>query len=208
MLKQRPAIAPPQDDLRAEIGALRGEVERLAAELEDMRVHASALESLAHEDALTGLLNRRGFLRDLARAIAYRTRYGTPAALLLCDLDGLKPINDTLGHEAGDRSLAHFADLLRRNVRASDSLGRLGGDEFALIIWQVDEAAARHKAAALQAIVAATPLTLNGASLRLGTSIGVAMLEAGEAPEDALTRADHAMYADKRARKDGHTPSR
>ncbi|HEX8662727.1 MAG TPA: GGDEF domain-containing protein, partial [Beijerinckiaceae bacterium] len=164
-------LPAPRDDVREELGELRTELERLAGELEEMRSHAATLESLALEDSLTGLLNRRGFMRDLSRAIAYRDRYDTPVALLMSDLDRFKPINDTWGHEVGDRALEHLAGLLRSNIRASDSLGRLGGDEFALILWQVDEATALKKAAALQAIVAENPLRLVGAELRLGISI-------------------------------------
>ncbi len=187
--------------VRAEIDQLRGEVERLAAELTDMRAHASLLESLAQEDPLTGLLNRRGFFRDLARAVAYRARYGTPIALLVVDLDDFKPINDEHGHEAGDRALVHVSTLLRNNVRASDSVGRLGGDEFAIILWQADEANARTKAASLEALIGASPLVLGAAKVPLGCTIGVAPVEATDTAEDALTRADHAMYAKKRERK-------
>jgi diguanylate cyclase (GGDEF)-like protein len=192
-------IAP--EDVRAELDALRTEVDRLAAELTDMRAHAALLESLAQEDSLTGLLNRRGFFRDLARAAAYRTRYDTPVGLLLADLDGFKAINDTHGHELGDRALMHVATLFRNNVRASDSVGRLGGDEFAIILWQVDEAAAVQKAASLEAMIAASPLRDGDLVFPLSTSIGTAMLDAHETAEDVLSRADRAMYARKGARR-------
>jgi diguanylate cyclase (GGDEF)-like protein len=192
---------PEPKDVRAELSALRTEVDRLAAELTDMRAHASLLESLALEDPLTGLLNRRGFFRDLARAVAYRARYDTPVGLLLADLDGFKAINDELGHEAGDRALVHVARLLRSNVRASDSVGRLGGDEFGIILWQVDDASARQKAVFLEAMVASSPLSLGGASTTVASSIGTTMLAAGDTAEEALSRADRAMYARKSERK-------
>jgi diguanylate cyclase (GGDEF)-like protein len=200
-MKRSTALALPQDDVRAELGELRGEIERLSAELEEMRNHAATLESLALEDPLTGLLNRRGFMRDLSRAIAYRARYDTPAALMLADLDRFKPINDTYGHEVGDRALGHLSALLRGNIRASDCLGRLGGDEFALILWQVDEETARRKAASLQAIVAGTPLRVGGLTLPLGASIGVTPLAPKDTPEEALMRADQAMYRQKAERR-------
>ena len=151
-------------DVRSELSALRTEVERLAAELTDMRAHAASLEALAQEDPLTGLLNRRGFFRDVARAIAYRARYGTQIGLLLADLDGFKGINDQHGHETGDRALIHLATLIRNNVRASDSVGRLGGDEFAVILWQVDEVSARQKAASLEAMISGDPARSKAAS--------------------------------------------
>src|SRR5215203_2682540 len=175
------ALKAPKDDLREEVSELRTELERLAGELEEMRSHAATLESLALEDPLTGLLNRRGFMRDLSRAIAYRARYDTPIALLMSDLDRFKPTNDTHGHEVGDRALEHLSALLRSNIRSSDCLGRLGGDEFALILWQVDEDTANAKAASLRAMVAGT-LQVAGLTLTLSTSIGVAALEAADTP--------------------------
>lgn len=193
-------MRPESGDLRAEVGELRTAVERLAVELAEMKAHAAALEALAHEDPLTGVHNRRGFVRDLTRAIAFGARYGTPAALLLADMDRFKPINDTYGHEVGDRALAHLAALLRRNVRASDSIGRLGGDEFALIIWQVDAPIALTKAIALEAMVAGSPLPHGEAQIPLSISVGCTMLEARDTPEAALARADREMYRRKAAR--------
>jgi diguanylate cyclase (GGDEF)-like protein len=189
------------DDVRAELDSLRSEVNRLAAELTDMRAHASLLETLALEDPLTGLLNRRGFFRDLARAIAYRARYGTSIGLLLADLDSFKGINDRYGHEVGDRALVHLARTLRSNVRASDSVGRLGGDEFAVIIWQVEEASGRQKARSLESMVDGTPLVDGSLTLPLGSSIGFTLLQQQDTAEDALGRADHAMYNRKAERK-------
>jgi diguanylate cyclase (GGDEF)-like protein len=190
-------LSDPQN-VRAELDALRREVDRLAAELAEARAHASRLESLAHEDPLTGLQNRRGFMRDLAGALAHRTRYGTSIAILMADLDGFKSVNDSHGHESGDRALAHVAALLRANLRASDSVARLGGDEFAAILWHVDEAVARRKASALEALIEGAPLRLDGGTaLALRPSIGSAALNPGEGAEAALTRADEAMYARK-----------
>jgi diguanylate cyclase (GGDEF)-like protein len=191
-----PRVLPPETELRH----LRRRVEELSLALEKARARAARLEALAHEDSLTGLLNRRGFLRDLTRALAFAARYAAPAALLVCDLDAFKPVNDRYGHPVGDRALRHVADLLRSRIRASDSVGRLGGDEFALVIWQVDEAQAEHKARAIEALVAAAPLALGAESLRLGVSVGVTLLYAGDSAEEALARADRALYARKAER--------
>jgi diguanylate cyclase (GGDEF)-like protein len=191
-------IVSESRDVRAELDALRGEVERLAAELTDLRAHAAYLESLAQEDPLTGLLNRRGLFRELARAIAYRARYGTPVALLVADLDTFKEINDRHGHEAGDETLVHLAKLLRNNVRASDTVGRLGGDEFAVLLWHMGEEAAGRKARALEAMIAASPVR---PGLPLGASIGAAPLEPVDTVEEALARADRAMYRRKAERR-------
>jgi diguanylate cyclase (GGDEF)-like protein len=196
-------IVSESRDVRAELDALRGEVERLAAELTDLRAHASFLESLAQEDPLTGLLNRRGLFRELARAIAHRARYGTPIALLVADLDAFKGINDRHGHGAGDEALVHVAKLLRNNVRASDTVGRLGGDEFAVLLWHVGEEAARQKARSLEAMIAASPVRAGRHDPALGASIGAALLEGADTVEEALARADRAMYRRKAERRGG-----
>ena len=202
MLAQ-PLSDPHCDEIRAELGRLRVQVECLSAELAEMRRHAADLEVLAHEDPLTGVHNRRGFMRELSRAVAYRARYGTPVALLIVDLDHFKPINDRYGHTVGDRALAHAAAVLRGSVRASDSIGRLGGDEFALILWQVDPHSAERKARALERIVETSPLTVEGEVLRLAVSVGVVMIEPRDAPEIILAKADAAMYARKAERRSG-----
>jgi diguanylate cyclase (GGDEF)-like protein len=176
-------------------------VERLEAELETAQAKAARLEALAYGDDLTRLLNRRGFLRDLQRAIAFGSRYQAPAALLLVDLDAFKPVNDQYGHITGDRALRHVAGILRCNVRSSDSVARLGGDEFALLIWQADEAAARRKALFLEEAIAGSPLVIGRAALKLGASVGSTLLEAGDSADDALARADKAMYARKQERQ-------
>jgi diguanylate cyclase (GGDEF)-like protein len=192
--------SPPPEDAGAELHELRSRVEQLSVALEEVRAHAARLEALAHEDALTGVLNRRGFLRDLTRALAFAARYNAPAALLLADLDAFKPVNDRYGHPVGDKALRHVADLLRANIRASDSVGRVGGDEFAFIIWQVDAPAAEQKARFIEELIAAAPLTIGTAALRLGASVGATLLRAEDAPEEALARADRAMYARKEER--------
>jgi len=194
--------AATAEGLERENAGLRLAVARLEQEVAELKERAAAFEALAHEDPLTGLTNRRGFMRELTRAIAFQGRYGTPAALLIADLDRFKPVNDSHGHEAGDRVLRELARLLQGHVRASDTVGRLGGDEFAFVIWQVDEATALQKARSLEIMVAAAELDAGPARIRLGASFGVTMLQADDTPEAALSRADRAMYARKSTRKD------
>jgi diguanylate cyclase (GGDEF)-like protein len=196
-----PTMSPADAAAERERERVRAEVERLRTELKAAQAQAARLEALAHEDELTDLLNRRGFLRDLNRAIAFASRYEVPAALLLLDLDAFKPVNDTYGHITGDRALRHVADILRSRVRASDSVARLGGDEFALIIWHVDADTPRHKAAYLEEAVAGAPLVIGAATLDLAASVGATLLQRDEAADVALARADGAMYARKRERQ-------
>jgi diguanylate cyclase (GGDEF)-like protein len=183
-----------------EAARLRAEVARLSGEMGALRERIAELETACQEDALTKLLNRRGFLRDLDRAIAFSRRYNAPAALLILDLDAFKPINDRWGHVVGDKALLHVAGLLRDNLRSSDSIARLGGDEFAILLWQVDAEVARQKADALEAILASTPLALANSTVRVAGSIGSTPLLEGDDCTTAIARADAEMYARKKAR--------
>jgi diguanylate cyclase (GGDEF)-like protein len=189
------------DTFRRKIATLQDEIARLTAALAASEARAAALEAAAHEDPLTGALNRRGFERDLTRAIAYKARYGTPLALLVGDLDRFKAVNDTHGHAAGDALLRHVAQVLRAHIRASDSVGRLGGDEFALILWQLDEEMAERKMQDLQDRISAQPVPFDGIELAAGLSMGVTALEAGDTMAAALARADKVLYANKEKRR-------
>jgi diguanylate cyclase (GGDEF)-like protein len=188
---------------RAAVMRLAAEVDALAAQLETSRARITDLETRVDIDPLTDILNRRGFERELKRSLAYVKRYGTSAALVYIDLDGFKPVNDRHGHAAGDAVLKAIAAALTRNVRASDVAARLGGDEFAVLLWNVANAAATAKAAALEAAVYATPVRWNSSTLVVGASAGVALLGALDTPAQVLARADAAMYA----RKGGKSPS-
>ena len=191
---------PPAEDVETELRDLRARVSRLTGELAEARAHAAKLEAQAHEDPLTGLLNRRGFLRDLARAIAFGGRYAAPAALLLVDLDRFKPVNDAYGHPTGDHALKHVGVVLRRMVRGSDSVGRLGGDEFGLVIWQAEGLDADRKARCIEDAIAASPLSVGGLALHLKASVGGTLLQQDDTTDAAIARADRAMYARKQER--------
>lgn len=180
---------------------LAAEVERLEAELAAARAKVAELEAKADVDPLLEIFNRRGFTRELERALAYVRRYGTLAALVYLDLDGFKPVNDTHGHAAGDAVLKAVAKTLSANVRASDTVARLGGDEFAVLLWNLDETAAAAKAAALEEKIAATVVRSGRTTVAVGASAGVAPLRPGDDAATVLARADHAMYARKAGRR-------
>jgi diguanylate cyclase (GGDEF)-like protein len=180
---------------------LAAEVDRLAVELEQSRARIVELEAKVDVDPLTGLLNRRGFERELTRSIAYVKRYGASAALVYLDLDGFKPVNDRHGHAAGDAVLKALAAALLRQVRASDVVARLGGDEFVVLLWNVSGPAAAAKAGALERAVYATPVRWGSSTLVVGAAAGVALIGALDSPEQALARADAAMYARKHEKK-------
>lgn len=192
------ALAP---EIQRVLRDLTGEVGALQAELAAAQQRLAEAEALADRDALTGVLNRRGFGRELKRAAALASRHGAPASVIYLDLDGFKALNDTLGHQAGDAALVQVARLLEGNIRETDAVGRLGGDEFALLLAHADVDAAAIKAERLRALLDAQPFMHEGRTARLGGSFGVRGLTRGLTAERALADADAAMYADKRARR-------
>ncbi len=162
----------------------------------------TALREERNRDPLTSVLNRRGFDERFLRMQDER-RGGTTAhdagtALMLCDLDRFKAINDTHGHAAGDAVLRMFAEVLGRHVRASDLLGRYGGEEFVVLASRVDLAEARARAEAIRAEMAQTPLPGLPDDVRVTVSIGLVQLHVGESYEAALQRADVLLYRAKR----------
>jgi diguanylate cyclase (GGDEF)-like protein len=180
------------DQLIAEISALRGKVAQLQERVEQ-------LDLLAHEDSLVGLPNRRGFVRALERLIDRMERYDEQGAVLFVDLDGLKVINDTFGHQAGDEALIQVSRLLVGGVRKSDLVARIGGDEFAILLGHSNEDSARDAAHRLIDAIAACEFTHCGQSLPLSVAIGASAVHADDTPEAALARADEEMYRRKAA---------
>ena len=163
------------------------------------------LQYLADHDALTGLLNRRGFEAALDLHVDHVAGYGASGALLLLDLDHFKQINDTLGHSVGDELIVSTADALRRRLRTSDVIARLGGDEFAVILHRVDRAQATLVTQDLvEAVRSEVSVKTDNEVHRPTVSIGVALFDtAGVAAKQMLINADLAMYRAKAAGRDG-----
>ena len=180
------------DRLLAEVRQLRDRVAELQQRVEQ-------LDELAHQDVLMALPNRRGFMRELDRLVARAARYGTPAAMLFVDLDGLKMINDTFGHQAGDQALIQVAELLSAGVRRGDIVGRLGGDEFGILLEQANGASAHETAARLGDVIAACDFLHDGDALPLSVAIGVAMIDGQASPAEVMAQADEEMYRRKAA---------
>ncbi|MBV9656159.1 MAG: diguanylate cyclase [Acetobacteraceae bacterium] len=155
----------------------------------------------ARTDPLTGLLNRRAFLEELTRHLDRLDREGAPGTLLFADLDNFKPLNDSLGHEAGDKALREVARLLRETVRPTDLVARLGGDEFAVWLNGADHLTTAERAERLRVQVPCVLDELSaGHGPRLGLSIGIATRPAGSTEDitSLMRRADAAMYDVKR----------
>jgi diguanylate cyclase (GGDEF)-like protein len=191
-----PAVKQALQALLTELDDLRAEVGRLKTRL-------SEAEGLADRDALTPLLNRRAFVRELSRVKTFAQRYGAPASLVYFDLDGFKAINDRYGHAAGDAALKAVAERLVANVRESDIVGRMGGDEFAIVLVQADQATAGAKADRLAAVIEREPLRFGDWNAPVHISYGVIELTPDADAEALIAAADAAMFAAKRRRKAG-----
>ena len=174
-----------------------------AALLRVLAAREAELRHQAFHDGVTGLANRALFTDRLEHALELHRSDLRPLAVVLCDLDDFKVVNDTLGHAAGDDLLLRIAERLRGALRAADTLARLGGDEFAALLEHGDRAEA---AAARVAAVFDAPFAVAGASVKVTASIGLAVVAAADPtprPDDLLVQADTAMYTAKRSGK-GH----
>jgi diguanylate cyclase (GGDEF)-like protein/PAS domain S-box-containing protein len=173
----------------------------IARDIRDRKHFESQLVYLASHDPLTDLPNRREFAEELRKEIARNKRFETKTALLFIDLDNFKAVNDTVGHRVGDELLIGLARELRRQLRETDIIGRMGGDEFAILLPQINEA---DLPALLDRLLGAVRVfRIPGADMPVGVtaSIGVATLpEDADTPEEALARADLAMYRAKTTR--------
>jgi diguanylate cyclase (GGDEF)-like protein/PAS domain S-box-containing protein len=199
--------AQRKDGSRFELGFTlnaTGGVEKpqLVAVLRDVTERKEAeklLMRLALHDTLTGLPNRASFEQRIESALARCRRSGKPLALILLDLDNFKPVNDTLGHEVGDRLLVAFADRLTGTLRESDLLARLGGDEFTIVAEDLKGAEDAVAIAAKTIASLSDPLDVSGHTIRVSTSIGIALYREGDTPQTLMRRADQALYDAKGA---------
>ncbi len=180
------------DRLVAEIGRLRAQIAQLEQRVEQ-------LDLLAHQDTLVSLPNRRGFMRELEVLVDRARRYGETGAMLYVDLDGLKMINDTFGHKAGDEALIQVAQLLVGGVRRSDVVARIGGDEFGILLGHANELSAHETAGRLVDLIADCDFMHEGDALPLSVAIGVAVIGADDEPVAIMARADEEMYRRKAA---------
>jgi len=174
-----------------------GAIQAAAVE-EIVRSRSRELESQANTDALTGLGNLRNLQSELAQMLETQKRYGHPFGVLLMDIDGLKRVNDSLGHQAGDRLLMQVAMALQRSIRSVDVAARLGGDEFCVLAPEQESAGAVQLGERLaNAVVEEVSV---GADPPVGLSIGVVSCpEHGDDAETLIDAADRAMYKAKSA---------
>jgi diguanylate cyclase (GGDEF)-like protein len=189
---RRPSAAP--NDAKPTVRRLRAQLAQALARIEELRASADT-------DFLLDIPNRRGFERELNRSIAYIKRYNASGALIVLDVDRLKPINDAFGHAAGDQVLKAIVAALSRQIRSSDVIGRLGGDEFAVLLWNLSETDAKAKAATLEQAIDRLTFVFRGRDVTAGASAGVAILGSHAEVGRALEEADSAMYVRKAQRR-------
>ena len=184
-------IATPLSDDKGHIAgvslSLRDATDRQRREL--------ALRAETERDPLTGLCNRRGFERLLHNRLTYDSKR---LALLYLDLDEFKPVNDRLGHQAGDKVLTELATRFQAVMRQTDLIARVGGDEFCVLVSAPDPEQAAVIVAEKLLDVANQPLALGGMSMTVGASVGIALPSLGSTPVTLMHRADQAMYMAKR----------
>jgi diguanylate cyclase (GGDEF)-like protein len=158
------------------------------------------LRYLADHDSLTGLLDRRRFRAELDQYVSFSARYGGQGAVMIVDIDGLKAVNDTLGHQVGDNLIRQVAETMRERVRATDIVARLSGDEFAVLMPQTDTAGALALGEDLRAQVAEGSRAV-AEPVSTTISVGITMFGGGRGGSEAvLAAADQAMY---RAKEEG-----
>ncbi|MGK2858968.1 MAG: diguanylate cyclase domain-containing protein [Thermoanaerobaculia bacterium] len=183
-------------------------VEGTVLDITERKVAEAKIAHQAHHDPLTGLCNRAYFIEQLERAMAMALRTSSSLGLLYIDLDEFKPVNDSLGHAAGDALLREVADRLRASVRRTDVVGRMGGDEFIVLLDSLkhDSDASLVAEKTLEAVV--EPFENDGKSMRITATIGVAIFPAdGDDPDSFIAAADRAMYSAKRAGKNRYALS-
>ena len=188
---ERSVAAFQMDDAWYAVGSVRDITERKNAE--------KSLRELATTDSLTLLNNRRNFLELSSGEIKRAQRYVSPLAVFMFDVDHFKSVNDTYGHDVGDKVLKELAELSRKNIRESDIIGRLGGEEFAVTLPNTKRSHAERAAERLREAVANHSVLTEKEELSVTISIGVVMMQGeSEGDIDALLKtADRALYQAK-----------
>lgn len=165
------------------------------SDISTLKAHQEELDRLAHYDALTGIPNRRLLTDRLAQALAVARRERQRVAVCMLDLDGFKPVNDRLGHEAGDRLLMEVATRLTGVLRSGETVARLGGDEFVLVLHHPRDESVFERVLA----VVRPPITLDREEAVVTASLGVAYFDPAQPVdgEQLLRQADQALYQSK-----------
>ncbi len=174
-------------------------VEEAENKINELTAKLDCISEAAHQDFLTGALNRRGMDAALVQEFERADRYGTPLTLAMMDIDHFKKINDTLGHSAGDVALAHLAKVVKSVIRSTDVLARFGGEEFTIILPGTKETDAIEVIKGVQRDLTKNFFLNNNERVLITFSAGVAERFSDETVDEVLSRADVALYQAKQA---------
>jgi diguanylate cyclase len=193
------ALTAKADLIHGSVGDAQRELEETRQTLQRMSSELSETRQALLEDALTGAQNRRGMDAILAREVARAKRTNGRLVVAMLDIDHFKQVNDTHGHEAGDRLLAHVSMIAKSVLRETDSLVRYGGEEFLLILPEADLKGAEFVIDRLRIVIGRSPLVYNQKKIVVTFSGGLAQLKEDENGHNLVLRADRALYDAKHA---------
>lgn len=186
---------------REQLVEARRQAQSQEARVGQLEKELETVAGLVREDALTGVLNRRGMEDAYAAEVARGERRGTPFSLAMLDLDNFKQLNDRLGHQAGDSALVHLARTVRTALRPSDTVARYGGEEFVILLPETPSDDAVTIMTRVQRELTRRFFLHNNEKVLITFSAGVAARQPGEPREALIERADRAMYEAKKSGK-------
>ncbi len=188
-----------------ELKKSREAVEEYASQLEkkneELKTLLDKLEIMATSDPLTGLANRRSAIARMNDEISRFTRNHQIFSLLMADIDNFKTINDSYGHETGDKVLKHVAEVMKQSLRQHDTVSRWGGEEFLIILPETDAPSAETIAEKIRSRIEASPVIGDNATIPITLTIGCAQVDPGLDIDENISRADQAMYEGKHSSK-------
>jgi diguanylate cyclase len=171
------------------------------ARIRNLEHELEQISELVREDQLTGALNRRGLDESLDRELKRADRSKSAVSVAMLDIDNFKQLNDSLGHQAGDRALVHLTQVIKETLRPADSVGRYGGEEFLIVLPDSDLQAAMEAMQRLQRDLTKKFFLHNNERILVTFSAGVALRGENEDADDVIGRADKAMYIAKKTGK-------
>jgi len=196
------ALVAKADSIHETVSDTHEDLEATRLALDHMSEELIETRQSLHEDSLTGAQNRRGMDAILLREVARAKRNQNRLVVAMLDVDHFKRVNDTYGHDVGDKLLVHLSMITKSVMRESDALIRYGGEEFLLILSETDLQGASYVMDRLRQVVAKAPLVCDNNRIEVTLSAGIAQLGEGENGHSLVLRADHALYEAKRAGRD------
>jgi diguanylate cyclase len=184
-----------------ELLSSKKQADEAEARVRELEQELEQVSELVREDQLTGALNRRGLDETIERELKRSDRSKACVSVALLDIDNFKQLNDSLGHQAGDRALKHLTQVIKETLRPADSVGRYGGEEFLIVLPDTDLASAVEALQRLQRDLTKKFFLHNNERILVTFSAGVALRRENEDQEDLIGRADHAMYQAKQTGK-------